>query len=108
MEPQRQVSGGIWVDRVRYTDDAKARAYGLIPVTRLWLPLNGDTLRGYRFKSDELVFLRLESMYAESEFMKCPILCVEHALLDAASADYWYEREKDYGSEETEVIDEDE
>lgn len=85
------------MDRVAYRPMSKAHAYELIKQIRdtIELPVT-DAMIGERFKSDDAVYVRLESMYAEGEFMRCPRASVEGALIDAAQSDYWYANEKDY------------
>ena len=110
-EPVKILSSGWAADRMPYTVTNKYRAITLIELMRseVELPMT-DALPGMRFRNNESVFVRLESMYQESEFMRCPRACVGNALLDAAQADWWYANEKRYEDDDVpdEDIDEDE
>jgi len=72
--------------------------------TMLQLPV--DAMKGTRFNSDEAVLARMESACGEREFMACPGLHIDTALVDAARSDHWYRYEKDYGTDETEIAEE--
>lgn len=62
---------------------------------------------GSRFNDDQLVLMRVESMFYEVEFIHEPLRTVEGALLDAAKADYWYNREKEWGLEDEDDVEND-
>ena len=96
------------MDRVPYSPTAKDKAYSYIIATRytITLPVT-DAMEGMRFKSNDAVYVRLESMYPEVEFMRCPRACVEGALIDAAQSDYWYCYEKSYEDDYEETNEED-
>lgn len=97
------------LERTPYSPKAREIAYDLIPKLRDNVELPGsDVLQGIRFKDDDSVFIRLESMTKEGEFMTRPRACVTAALIEAARSDYWYEKEKDYEMElPTDGMDED-
>lgn len=88
------------IERVPYSPTAREIAYDLIPKLRDGVELPGsDVMQGVRFKDDDSVFIRLESMTKEGDFMTCPRASVELALIEAARSDYWYEHEKEYEME---------
>ena len=108
--PIKQLAGGWSMDRIAYSPVSVAHAYEIIKQVRPTLELpTTDAMAGHRFNSDDAVFLRLESMYAEGEFMRCPRASVEGALIECAQSDWWYTYEKSYEDDlEPEPIDEDE
>jgi hypothetical protein len=72
---------------------------------RMRLLLGPKTLRDMRFNDNAAILARIESMYTEKEFMVCPGLRIDNALVDAAQADWWYQYEKEYDESETEIVD---
>lgn len=99
--PTKKLPGGWSMDRVAYSPAGEANALEYIKRMRLVVELpRTDAMAGSRFDSDDVVYVRLESMYAEVEFNQWPMACVEAALIDAAQSDYWYTNEKDYGRED--------
>lgn len=94
-----KLKGGIAVDRVRFTDGMREVALELMVHARNVIVLPTEAERGLRFNSNEAVFMRVESMFAESDFAIDPIGSLSAALLDAAQSDYYYAHEKDYGDE---------
>jgi len=100
----------IKTTRIRYSEAAQKVMDIAIDHRRATIQLPPDAVRGARFNDDGAILARLESMTNETEFMACPGLKIDGALLDAAQADGWYATEKDYGHEgETEIVgDEDE
>lgn len=109
--PIKQVSGGWKFDRIAYRPAVKADAIELIKRLRSVVELpRTDAMAGCRFKSDDTVYARLESMYTESDFARFPMACVEAALIDSAQSDFWYAHEKRYHDDpydEPEVNDDD-
>lgn len=106
-----KVKGGWTMNREKFSDNARTVLEVAINHRRLGLKLPDDALRGVRFSDDGAILARLESMFTEAEFMACPGLRIDSALIDAAQSDHWYTYEKkydcDYGpSDETEIDDE--
>jgi len=103
-----KIIGGVVANRQTFSDKSQSVFDIAIDHRRNVVILVGtDTLRGRRFKDDANILMRVESACSEIEFMACPGLWIDAALLDAARADWWYERDKDYGNEsEAEVDDE--
>lgn len=91
---------GWATNRMRFSDGARILFFSTVGDRRRGLKLPGGTLRGSRFLDDEDVLARLESSSTEVEFMECPGLRVDSALIDAAQADSWYSHEKDYGMDD--------
>lgn len=89
----------VSIDRIPYSPVGKARAYRWLDHCRLIVELPDDALRGVRFNCNDSVFVRLESLVPEAEFMTCPRASIFEALVDAARSDHWYEYEKDYDME---------
>lgn len=101
--PVKQLSGGWSMDHAAYSPVSKAKAYSLFDAVRDTIEIpTTDAMIGDRFKNDNRLFLRLESMYAEEEFMKCPRACITGALIECAQADWWYEHEKKWDDDEIE------
>lgn len=109
-----KLQGGWSMDREKFSGDAIKIMEIAIDHRRQLLELPDDAMRGMRFKSNSSILVRLESMFTEAEFMECPGLRIDAALLDAARTDHWYEFEKDYEQEysgydcETADVDDDE
>lgn len=102
-EPVKQLAGGWSMDHVAYSPVSKAKAYELFNTVRDTIEIpTTDAMRGDRFEHDDRVFLRLESMYAEGEFMKCPRACIEGALIECAQSDWWYAHEKKWDDDDIE------
>lgn len=78
-------------------------AADLIPVVRKTVVLEPREMAGLRFKDDSTVMWRLESMFTDEQFGLDPVGCVDKALHECAMSDYWYEVEKKYEDEDTEV-----
>lgn len=96
----RPLRGGWTIDRIAYSPIWQHTARELIPVVRRTLDdLPSDALQGIRFRDNESILVRVESMFSEPEFMTSPRACISAALVDAARSDYWYANEKDYGDE---------
>lgn len=106
-----KTKGGWTMDRERFSDEAIKVLEVAIDHRRQGLKLGDDALRGVRFNNNDAILARLESICTESEFMECPGLRIDNALIDAVQSDRWYATEKDYGdewpSDETEIVDED-
>src|SRR5262245_30685723 len=90
-------ANGFRSDRTEFSDMARFQFFSLVGPCRQTLELPLGSIRGIRFNDDWNVFFRLESAYSEAEFLTRPHEAVNDALLDAASADHWYEREKVWG-----------
>ncbi len=86
----------VSIERIPYSPAGKARAYRWLDHCRASVELPDDAIQGVRFKDNDSVFLRLESLIPEAEFMTCPRASIHEALIDAARSDHWYEFEKDY------------
>jgi hypothetical protein len=91
--------GGIAIQRDLFSNDAKKVFDIAVAHRRQIVDLPKAALRGFRFKNDLGVLARLESMFTEAQFMACPGITIDAALIDAAQADWWYSNEKDYGNE---------
>lgn len=107
--PVKQLAGGWSMDHAAYSPASTAKAYSLFGAVRDTIELpTTDAMIGDRFKNDDRLFLRLESMYAENEFMKCPRACIEGALIECAQADWWYAHEKNWGYDDDQGYEPDE
>jgi hypothetical protein len=105
------INGGIDLQRKPYSTHAKDIFDIAIDHRRSGLVLPSNASKGARFNDNTSVLARLESMSTENDFIKCPGIRIDSALIDAASSDYWYQTEKKYDyeyyeSEETEIVDE--
>lgn len=105
-----KIKSGWAMNREQFSDNAKKVLEVAINHRRLELKLPDDALRGLRFNDDDAILARLESMFTEAEFMACPGLRIDSALLEAAQSDHWYQYEKKYdgdyfSSDETESDD---
>jgi hypothetical protein len=89
----------IKIDRERYEPEMHEWALKAIDRVRPCVYLGPRQLDGQRFKDTAHVFDILESMAEQRKFELYPFVCIERALKEAASADYWYSKEKDYGSD---------
>jgi len=96
---------GWTMERKLFSEDARDVFAVAVGHRRAILQLPADTTRGARFNDDESVLVRVESACTEAEFMACPGPSIDRALIDAARSDHWYEVEKDYGTDETEIAD---
>src|SRR6266853_1088126 len=103
-----KLKSGWAMNREMFSSKARNVFDVAISHRRIMIKLADDVLRGHRFNDDSAILARLESMFTEEEFMACPGLRIDSALIDAAQTDHWYAREKDWGNEysldETEVI----
>jgi hypothetical protein len=97
---------GLALHAEQYRQDIREVALVLIKAARPIIELpTSEVMRGARFNDDLGVLWRLESMTKENDFVHDPILGISNALVDAAQSDFWYEHEKDYGNEDTDVED---
>lgn len=106
-----KVDSGWTMNREKFSEAAVKVLEVAIDHRRLGLKLPDDAMRGPRFGDNGAILARLESQCTEEEFMSCPGMRIDSALIDAAQSDHWYEYEKkydcDYGSsDETEISDE--
>ncbi len=91
-----KLAGGISTERERFSPAARRVFDVAVNHRRQGLMMHERTLRGTRFNDDAAVYARLESMFNEGDFMACPGARIDAALMDAASADYWYQYEVSY------------
>lgn len=89
----------INVNRKEFQPNVKSLAMECIDRLRPTVYLDSKHFAGRRFNDTGHVVMVLESMFSQVEFELVPLAAVQAALLEAASADEWYEREKQYGSE---------
>lgn len=93
---------GIFLQRDLYTPETKDYAVSLISEMRRIIVLPEQTMKGRRFNDNESVLSRIESAAREEAFKIDPVKFANIALVDAAQSDWWYEYEKDWGSDERE------
>lgn len=110
-EMNEKVDSGWTMSREIFSENARKVFDIAINHRRLELKPPNDAMKGVRFHDDRAILARLESQCTEEEFMSCPGMRIDHALVDAAQSDYWYEYEKKYDcesyfSDETETADE--
>jgi len=89
----------ITADRVEYDAEMKAWAIEAMAKVRPTVFFGPRMMAGRRFNDDQYVLAVLESMTKQIDFERYPLFKLQEALGEAANADYWYEREKQYGSE---------
>lgn len=83
-----------------YDAETKALALRSIELYRKVFELDLTVmLAGFRFNSDGWVFDILESQTTQEEFLISVGKSTLDALAEAAKTDYWYEYEKDWGSD---------
>jgi hypothetical protein len=85
--------------RIQYDADIKKWAISAIDRLRPVVFLGPRQSAGRRFNDAEHVLAILESVTTQATFELYPLASIEGALREAASADYWYEHEKDYNNE---------
>lgn len=89
----------INIDRELYAEDIKEWAFKAVDRVRPTVFLGPRQLQGRRFNDTAQVFDILESMATQTMFEQYPLASISNALREAASADFWYDMEKDYGNE---------
>ena len=97
-----QLIAGWRMDRKRYNGPGLMLFYGSIEDVRKEFKPTTGVLFGVRFKSNEDILARIESGVPEKVFVIDPYrdITIAKALCDAAKADFWYENEKDYGTDD--------
>lgn len=100
-----KLTSGWAIDRETFSDAARKVFSVAVNHRREGLRLPDDAERGGRFGDDGAILARLESMFTEAEFMECPGMRIDSALIDAAQSDHWYNHEKDYEMPEMEIDD---
>lgn len=85
---------------INFSDNARALATNLVEFCRKNFkrldPKDDKYSLGIRFYSDDTVLRRIESAATEYEFYEDPEGWLMDALRDCASADHWYETEKQW------------
>lgn len=89
----------ISTNRKQYDADMKKWAVKAIDQLRPVVFLGPRCFAGRRFNDTEHVLATLETMTEQRDFEIYPLYSIEKALKVSASADYWYEHEKDYGTD---------
>lgn len=102
-----KIKSGWVMDRKPFGDIARAVFLSCVDIERTFAIMPMDAMKGLRFNDNAAVLARVESYCTEIEFLGCPGPKIEEALIDAAKSDWWYQFEKDYGTDETEIAEDD-